>query len=587
MQRTRVGRKWAAFVVALMLVGTIPIFSGAQSTSAQTADQLQIGPISALAIDNVGGGWGWSGPANPNDSGHLIRLDNGAWHEDMRDSPASLVLKDAIAIYNIAVTGDGKSGWALGTGGGLRVWKLVDGNWQNAANPFGADVVWNDLTLSANGSEGWVVASDSTLHYQLARLNNGEWKRADQPQGAEIAFISISPDGTTGWGVGVGQDPGTHVAMMSNKAVRFDKSGWLQNPSGTFTLPYNTGVVTADNLGNGWAVGPPINSVLMRLTPKGTQASEIDPAHTQQYPGIVLQAVRVNGLGRGWATGAYTVPSIQMGGPVSELAQVLFWLNGDSITEIPFDQMPAPERGKAANYAGPLAISPDGAHAWLSISNGDSKFLKMVELKEGWTHDNPAQTDPLPGAGICFAETQYCLRGAFAQYWQAHGGLDSLGFPITPEITETQTADSGTTQRVVQYTQRARLELHPEFKGTQYEVLLGLLGNSLAEPRLNEGPFRPKPASAAPGTQWFAETQHNLAPPLLTYWTQNGGIDVFGYPRSEQFNEQNQADGKTYLVQYFERNRIEHHLENKGTQYEFQLGLLGVEQFKTLYGYTP
>jgi hypothetical protein len=64
-------------------------------------------------------------------------------------------------------------------------------------------------------------------------------------------------------------------------------------------------------------------------------------------------------------------------------------------------------------------------------------------------------------------------------------------------------------------------------------------------------------------------------------------LQTFGYPRSEQFEEVNQADGKSYLVQYFERNRIEHHPENAGTQYEFLLGLLGVEHFKALYGFTP
>jgi hypothetical protein len=572
------GRKWASLAAALMLLAALPIFSGTRSTNAQTADQLKIGPVSALANYNVGGGWGWSGPANQNDSGHLIRLDNGAWHEDMRDNPATAALKDAASIYNIAVTGDGNAGWALGTGGGQRIWKLAGGTWQNATNPLPTGAVWNDLTLSADGSDGWIIASDSSLHYQLARLINGAWQPSPQPQGAEMAFIAINSDGTTGWGVGVGQDRGANIAM------RFDKSGWLQNPAGTFTLPYNTGVVTADNLGNGWAVGPPINSVLMRLTPAGVQASDIDPATTQKYPGIVLQSVQVNGAGHGWATGSYNKPTIQLGGPAVEYAQVLFWLNGDSITEVPFSAMPAPSPGQVPNYAGPIAISPDGAHAWVPIMDGNSKFLSLVPLPEGWTHDNPPQADPLPGAGVCFAESQYCLRGVFAQFWQSHGGVDSLGFPITPEITETQTSGSGL---VVQYTQRARLELHPEFKGTPYEVLLGLLGNSLAEPRLGEAPFQPKPASAAVGTQWFEATQHNLAPPLLSYWTGNGGLSVFGYPRSEQFNEQNQADGKTYLVQYFERNRIEYHPENQGTKYEFQLGLLGVEQFKTLYGYAP
>ena len=67
----------------------------------------------------------------------------------------------------------------------------------------------------------------------------------------------------------------------------------------------------------------------------------------------------------------------------------------------------------------------------------------------------------------------------------------------------------------------------------------------------------------------------------------NDCIAVFGLPRSEAFEEVNQADNKRYLVQYFERNRIEHHPENAGTKYEFLLGLLGVEQFKATFGYTP
>jgi hypothetical protein len=51
-----------------------------------------------------------------------------------------------------------------------------------------------------------------------------------------------------------------------------------------------------------------------------------------------------------------------------------------------------------------------------------------------------------------------------------------------------------------------------------------------------------------------------------------------------QCRRQNQANGKLYTVQYFERNRIEYHPENQGTKYEFQLGLLGVEYFTAKYG---
>ena len=61
------------------------------------------------------------------------------------------------------------------------------------------------------------------------------------------------------------------------------------------------------------------------------------------------------------------------------------------------------------------------------------------------------------------------------------------------------------------------------------------------------------------------------------WWQKQGGLAVFGYPLSEETQERNAADGKTYTVQYFERNRLEYHPEYKGTQNEVLLGLLGSE----------
>jgi hypothetical protein len=59
------------------------------------------------------------------------------------------------------------------------------------------------------------------------------------------------------------------------------------------------------------------------------------------------------------------------------------------------------------------------------------------------------------------------------------------------------------------------------------------------------------------------------------YWETNGGLAIYGYPISETFVEVNPADGQSYLVQYFERNRFEYHPEQAGTRYEVLLGLLG------------
>ncbi len=70
---------------------------------------------------------------------------------------------------------------------------------------------------------------------------------------------------------------------------------------------------------------------------------------------------------------------------------------------------------------------------------------------------------------------------------------------------------------------------------------------------------------------YFTETGHNLSNVFRTYWENNGSLALFGYPISEELNE----NGLT--VQYFERARFEYHPENSGTGNDVQLGLLGIE----------
>ncbi len=190
----------------------------------------------------------------------------------------------------------------------------------------------------------------------------------------------------------------------------------------------------------------------------------------------------------------------------------------------------------------------------------------------------------LPGVGRCFAETGKCLRGAFLDYWFEHGGLEQFGFPVTAELSEK--LDDGKTY-IVQYTERARFELHNENRGKESYVLLGRLGLDLTLGRGGEAPF--KPASPCDGCKlrYFNQTNHFLGQEFAAYWQSNGGIPVFGYPLSEAFMERSKTDGKTYLVQYFERNRLEYHPENKGARSEILLGLLGVQTYQDTYGARP
>jgi sortase (surface protein transpeptidase) len=91
--------------------------------------------------------------------------------------------------------------------------------------------------------------------------------------------------------------------------------------------------------------------------------------------------------------------------------------------------------------------------------------------------ERTALAKPCPGGATdcaLLATTGHTLRGAFLAYWQANGGLAVFGYPLTEELTETNTADGKA--YTVQYFERNRFEYHPENAGTRYTVLLGLLG---------------------------------------------------------------------------------------------------------------
>jgi hypothetical protein len=93
----------------------------------------------------------------------------------------------------------------------------------------------------------------------------------------------------------------------------------------------------------------------------------------------------------------------------------------------------------------------------------------------------------------------------------------------------------------------------------------------------------------SPTLEWFPAVGHTLQGPFLKFWQSHGGLAIFGYPISEQFPEVSETDGKTYTVQYFERNRFEYHPEFAGTDNEVLMGLLGVQvsQGKSFPAGTP
>ena len=96
----------------------------------------------------------------------------------------------------------------------------------------------------------------------------------------------------------------------------------------------------------------------------------------------------------------------------------------------------------------------------------------------------------------------------------------------------------------------------------------------------NPAPYAPVPAvPSTPQRAYFAETQHTLGGEFKEFWERNGGLPVFGYPLSEEFDEHNIDLNRQHVTQYLERERFEFHPENNAP-YRVQLGRLGDELLK-------
>ncbi|MBX6754341.1 MAG: peptidoglycan recognition protein [Thermorudis peleae] len=186
----------------------------------------------------------------------------------------------------------------------------------------------------------------------------------------------------------------------------------------------------------------------------------------------------------------------------------------------------------------------------------------------------PAQPSTDPDM-VYVKETQHNVPKRFMDYWSAHGGLMRFGYPLTEPFFELSATDGNV--YLTQYFERARFEYHPENAGTPFEVLLGLLGSERTKNRRAEPPFQPVSPPTDPNVDYFPQTRHTLRGVFRQYWWSQGGLMVFGYPISEEFEEVSKTDGKRYRVQYFERYRFEWHPELAGTPYEVLLGHLGRE----------
>ena len=124
--------------------------------------QPAIGPIVTMAVDNAGGGWAWAGPASPGDNPSLLKLQDGNW-QVASDANGALVMRTSPSIYKIAMTGNPGEGWAIANqhGGAPYIWRIKGGVWSRGTSNVPSNALLDYLTVSADGTDGWIVAEDS------------------------------------------------------------------------------------------------------------------------------------------------------------------------------------------------------------------------------------------------------------------------------------------------------------------------------------------------------------------------------------------------------------------------------------------
>lgn len=127
------------------------------------------------------------------------------------------------------------------------------------------------------------------------------------------------------------------------------------------------------------------------------------------------------------------------------------------------------------------------------------------------------------------------------------------------------------------------IEYHPDLpEGSRYQLArLGAL--RLKQKYAGKAPPPASFASLPGGSSYtFAETNHTVVDPFLSFWHKAGEVKGIGFPLSETFEEKSEVNGKDYIVQYFERAVMEYHPE-LNAPYDVQLTPLGSLKLKADY----
>jgi len=467
------------------------------------------------------------------EQGLIVHRQNGVWGEVASPVPDAQLL-------TLQMLGNGDEGWAGGfrpvPGGGKPepvMLHYINGRWERDESITGEGSI-NALHFAQAG--GWAMGGAGIWHY-----NKGQWSKEQEPNPCPETACFPTYNAVRAINNDEAWIAGSNIGLCG---ICVPAPYILHRESGTWKIVVNGAV----------------------------QDDPTRPGAGRELYGLTFAESNNNQTTVAWAVGTIR--------DNSDSKPYFLWHGTDQPpSQWAYVPYPAGVNTQLTSVSAPgqvetMAVGTGGAILSFGYGRQPSPNLTPTPAPTVPGGSNPAQRVPDPHNPnlVYFGEVGHTLGGVFRDYWQ-HGGLAQFGYPLTEEFTEVSPTDGK--PYVTQYFERARFEQHPENK-PPYNVLLGLLGRTVTVGRENEAPFKRAAATTSPGTIYFDATGHNMPPQFAGYWQQHGGLPVYGYPISEAFDEVSPTDGKSYLVQYFERNRLEYHPELP-EEYRVSLGLLGTQ----------
>jgi hypothetical protein len=216
---------------------------------------------------------------------------------------------------------------------------------------------------------------------------------------------------------------------------------------------------------------------------------------------------------------------------------------------------------------------------WEPATGWNALAPVRLQRTPGNTYNIAIVVDPAGTAHIVWADT---LRFHYTLYY-ASGRGDHFSAPITPfaDWSRGEPIKDMSLAYSPGYLHLAFGSTRDDPEKDNYYTYLQV---STPPPPPTPAPKIPPSNEKVPGngSRTFPETGYAVTGVFLDYWNSHGGLRQQGFPISNIVRETSPLDGKSYLMQYFERAVFEYHPENPAVS-QVLLSQLGTFTYRKKY----